>query len=198
MEPIIVNDTTQSFLGENFYLCGNYFQRNGKRLHIAVWTHHNGEIPKGFHVHHKDRNRANNSIGNLELLPASVHMALHQEGRCLEFSDNARKAAAEWHGSDEGREWHKQQYKKHCAAALSKRVLRKCLCCGKEFPGKSFSKFCSNNCKSKYRRLTGADLETRWCVVCGAEFSTNRYGKTKTCSKQCANISESKTKGSKR
>ena len=31
-----------------------------KRLHRCVWEYYNGEIPKGYHIHHKDNDKSNN------------------------------------------------------------------------------------------------------------------------------------------
>ena len=38
------------------------------------------EIPKGFIVHHKDGNKTNNCILNLQLMSLSEHMRLHHTG----------------------------------------------------------------------------------------------------------------------
>lgn len=54
MEVQRISTTAQRFDGVTYYLCGEYFQRKGRRLHRAVWEHHNGKIPNGYHVHHKD------------------------------------------------------------------------------------------------------------------------------------------------
>ena len=48
-----------------------------KRLHVYVWEHYNGEVPKGYHIHHKDHDKNNNEIENLVLLSASEHASLH-------------------------------------------------------------------------------------------------------------------------
>lgn len=47
--------------------------------HHKVMCEHLGitEIPEGFCVHHKDLNKTNNSLDNLELLSFSAHTALH-------------------------------------------------------------------------------------------------------------------------
>ena len=79
MEVQIISSTAQKFNGETYYLCGNYFQRKGKRLHREVWTYHNGDIPKGYHVHHIDHNRSNNSIDNLNLIKGTEHLHQHME-----------------------------------------------------------------------------------------------------------------------
>ena len=52
-----------------------------QRLHRAVWEHHNGEIPDGFHIHHIDKDKSNNEIVNLALLPGRIHVYLHGKER---------------------------------------------------------------------------------------------------------------------
>lgn len=159
METIKMNDTQQSFNGEVFYLCGSYFQHKGKRLHRTVWEYHNGTIPKGYHVHHKDEDRSKNDISDLELKTAHKHLSEHmntedrkEQGR--KTIEQIRYLACIWHGSEEGLEWHSKQGKDN----YKKRVLQTYICsqCGKEFQtlhvyGKG-NHFCHSNCKAKYRR----------------------------------------------
>lgn len=58
---------------------GYYRCTNGKRnlLHNDVWVFHNGEIPKGYDIHHIDKDLSNNDISNLELMHKSKHGKLH-------------------------------------------------------------------------------------------------------------------------
>jgi hypothetical protein len=52
--------------------------RNGHAYeHIMVWTQANGDIPDEFVVHHRDGNRANNSLENLELMCFEDHSRMH-------------------------------------------------------------------------------------------------------------------------
>lgn len=44
-----------------------------KRIHRLVAEHFIGEIPKGYHVHHKDGNRQNNRVDNLEIIHPKKH-----------------------------------------------------------------------------------------------------------------------------
>lgn len=168
---------------------------NRKRLHRAVWEHYNGSIPSGFHVHHNDRDKGNNEINNLKLLPHSKHTTIHGYERadehyqemCDNLSENARPKANEWHKSKEGKEWHRNHYKK-IKDKLLKEVTLKCEYCGEEYtaPESTQSRFCSNKCKSAWRRKEGLDLETRICEYCGNEFKANKYRTARTCSKSCA------------
>ncbi len=47
------------------------------REHTLVWRHFNGEIPAGMEIHHKDGDKLNNEIGNLELVDRLTHRHLH-------------------------------------------------------------------------------------------------------------------------
>jgi hypothetical protein len=64
-----------------------YTARKGTKhvfLHHVVMCEHLGltEIPSGWCVHHKDENKINNEISNLELLTLSDHTKLHQTKLC--------------------------------------------------------------------------------------------------------------------
>ena len=80
MKVTIINDHIQKFNNKRYNsgLKGQpYYRRqcrvNGrlttKSLHREVWEHHYGDIPKGWHVHHRDHNWQNNQIDNLVLIP---------------------------------------------------------------------------------------------------------------------------------
>ena len=171
-----------------------------ERMHRYVWKHYCGEIPKGFHIHHIDGNKSNNDISNLMLLTSYAHHKLHQNKltdeqrkKRADHCDNIRHLTKAWHGSEEGRSWHRKHYEQ------TKRLLHEvseyeCLQCGKLFMGEKGSKFCSNACKSAYRRKTGVDNVERRCEICGKMFSVDKYSKTKTCSRKCATQLRKKNK----
>lgn len=166
-----------------------------KRMHVYVWEHYNGEIPTGYEVHHKDRDKSNNDISNLELLTASEHRKRHAEELTDEqrewfrnnLEEKARPKASEWHKSEKGREWHRKQYEQY-GEVLRRRGSVVCINCGKTFEGDAKSKYCSNACKSAYRRKTKVDGVEAVCVICGKHFTTNKYRKTETCSPHCRAI----------
>lgn len=163
-----------------------------KRLHRVVWEYYKGKIPKGYEIHHKDKNKDNNSINNLQLVSKKEHIEIHKrllteeerQKRRDNLNQNARPKAIEWHKSEKGKEWHKEHYKKSLGT-LKKEVL-KCLNCDKEYEtiNHGNNKFCSNKCKSVYRRKSGVDNIERECIICGNKFETNKYSKTKRC-KNC-------------
>lgn len=68
-------------------------------------------------------------------------------------------------------------------------LQRNCIQCNGEYKTKSVkSRYCSNNCKSAYRRKSGADNIRAICHVCHELFSKNRYALTKTCGSRCGGI----------
>ena len=47
------------------------------KLHIFVWEEANGEKPKGYQIHHKDDNKENWELDNLQLVTQSEHFRIH-------------------------------------------------------------------------------------------------------------------------
>lgn len=190
--------------GMSFIASGrDYYYNSNKRiyLHRYLWEKENGKIPEGCEVHHIDGNKRNNSLENLEVL--TVHE--HRERHSNEMTDDRRQwlrenmlnkalpAAIEWHGSEQGLEWHKEHYEKY-SHLFHTVVESKCLHCEIEFTAGSNgrNKFCSNKCKSAYRKASGVDDVIRKCANCRKEFKINKYSKTKNCSRTCAQASRLK------
>lgn len=61
---------------------------NGKNVHVhrLEWIKHHGEIPEGFVVHHKDEDKMNWDIENLELISRGDHVLRHIENLHYEGS----------------------------------------------------------------------------------------------------------------
>ena len=108
-ESIVFNGITfRRYPNSNSASDRNYYRADGRLhnhgiiyLHREIWKFHNGEIPEGYHVHHKDENPLNNDISNLELLVGHEHISQHVRKNHMEV---IRPKAAEWHRSEEGRE----------------------------------------------------------------------------------------------
>lgn len=172
-------------------------QVNGKckRLHVYVWEKHNGPIPKGYHIHHIDHNTNNNEIDNLQLMTMSEHLSLHGQDESHKakarrnLAKYAQPKAAEWHKSKECREWAKENYKVSLAKVHEEKVNKVCEVCGNKYitdgSSKTISRFCSNACKSKWRRDNNLDDIQKTCPVCGKNFYTHKYKGSKTCSRKC-------------
>lgn len=54
-----------------------WYEGRSNWQHRVVWEKKYGKIPRGFHLHHKDGNKENNDISNLECLSRQEHRALH-------------------------------------------------------------------------------------------------------------------------
>ncbi len=46
--------------------------------HSIVWEKHNGKIPIGMQIHHKDHDKTNNNISNLQLVTPLEHKRYHE------------------------------------------------------------------------------------------------------------------------
>ena len=49
--------------------------------HRMIWEKYHGKIPKGYIIHHKDKNRLNNDISNLKLITRGEHSKIHKNDR---------------------------------------------------------------------------------------------------------------------
>lgn len=166
-----------------------------KRLHIYIYEKYNGKVPKGMEVHHIDMNKDNNEIDNLKLLTKSEHNKLHysllsdeeKERRKKIIREKSLPKLQEYNKlNPKSKEW----YQKHYEETKDKLYVKKefvCKCCGKKFESIQVnSKYCSNACKQKMRRLERKDYIEKECIVCGKKYSTDKYRPTKTCGTKCA------------
>ena len=192
-----MSEKIQYFNGIHFTRDDNSGYYGNSTLHISmhryVWEYYNGPVPKNCEIHHIDQDKSNNTISNLQCLTKSEHRKVHayllsdkdREWRRNNINENARPKAIEWHKSEEGLKWHKQQI-------LSRKdprhnVINICMQCGKEFTtyGLKTNKFCSGACQQQYRRDNGLNLVDAVCEVCGKSFKTDKYKKAITCSSSC-------------
>ena len=178
-----------------YYLCTRKTDAGRReRLHVYVWRKNCGQIPDGYHIHHKDENKDNNDLENLACIPGKIHSTFHSNERVANnydaiiknLNENVRPAARAWHRGGAGKEWHRT----HNAEYLH--ITREFVCeyCGKKYVGvvNGKNRFCSNKCRSAYRRKIGADNETRICECCKKPFEVNKYEKTVVCSRSCAAV----------
>lgn len=182
-----------------YYLITRGQKRSGRRLHKAVFEYYNGPISEGRHIHHIDGDKNNNDISNLRLMSAREHAMLHgkeltdeqRERRRNNVVKNAIPKSIEWSKTEEASRMNREKAKKLWENKKPEKYI--CTHCGKEFEsinsyGEMENRFCSNACRSAWRRKSGTDNEVRVCEVCGKEFSINKYRKTSICSRHCAMV----------
>lgn len=186
----------------SYYVPGSNDRTRGVgRLHEEIWKAAHGPIPRDRHIHHIDGNPLNNAIENLACLDQRAHRRAHVElqranggpsERQLRHLEDIRCLASDWHRSPEGRRWHVE----HGRAVYRSRVplARVCDQCGASFGSmgrRESDRFCSNNCKSAWRRASGVDDIARRCVGCGRFFTVNKYSVQRHCSRSCARLHQS-------
>lgn len=193
-ERVVFNGRTYTRYPESkSYSLRHYFRSHAKKsvnlfLHREVWKFHNGPIPKGYHVHHKDGDTGNNDIGNLELLSYTDHMRHHHSGVCqpakAENLARVRHLGWAWHRTKEGQTYHR----KRAARWVAGQPLVKLTCkvCGSTRKVKTIGKYGSDYCSTGCRQDAGVYNETRECAGCGKTFSTYKHKPTRCCSRKCA------------
>ncbi len=79
--------------------------------HVLIWTEANGPIPAGLQVHHKNLDKQDNRLDNLELVDALTHKRLHsgcelRDGvwwkRCTVCGEFKPIDAANWYFTRQG------------------------------------------------------------------------------------------------
>ena len=64
------------------YVCWKENGKQRRRLESRwVWEQANGDIPAGHHIHHRDGNRLNNELSNLECIERFAHWNNHNRIR---------------------------------------------------------------------------------------------------------------------
>lgn len=124
--------TMEKYDGHSVWVDNGYpkIWLNGKnvRLHKYVWEKHNGPVPPGMVVHHKDGNKLNYDLSNLELMDSTEHHRMHgKENKGRKLSAETRRRMSE---SRKGRVVSPEACEK-TAKALRKRVV--CLETGEVF-----------------------------------------------------------------
>lgn len=178
----------KSWEGKKGVFKRGYFHSGHKIFHRELWISVNGPIPKGHVIHHKDGNRMNNSIENLQCMSHSEHSRLHARERKEELSLNMKNRSEDlhkWHKSEKGKKIMRERSKKQWINLPLKTFS--CAHCNNDFQSKYNRevKFCSDNCVMKARRKSGIDNVERRCIICLNPFFIDKYQKTVTCSKPC-------------
>ena len=141
-----------------------------RRLHRAIWKSYNGEIPKGYHIHHKDHNKENNDISNLELISPSAHsIHHHSNGQTLKWwhsragraaNKRGREKCKEWHASEEGYKWHSEHQKETMRKHRVQEICQECGCLFNTVDGVRHQIYCEK-CRDKFLKRELAKKKVR-------------------------------------
>ena len=121
--------------------------------HRVLWEKHFGQIPEGHHVHHKNGDKRDNRLENLELLSSFEHHSHHfaEQGATQEHKDRAAKILSG-------------------AWAKMPMLKLRCVVCDSDFEKrqhitKGAAKYCSPKCRSKdyYENQTKPKLQAMAC-----------------------------------
>ena len=163
------------------YYCHKW-KENGKYhsvlLHHAIWEEHNGKIPDGYVIHHRDKNPFNNDIENLQLVTPSEHALLHQEK--LDLLKRSVSTTAKYSKEN----WQERREKAMARLQSEKRI---CGWCGNEYTATNVhQRFCSKLCHHRWQYRAPENNIEMVCKCCGKTFLGNKYLKQKYCSRECA------------
>lgn len=159
--------------GRRWWLNGGYYcNRRGELLHRAIYAAAHGPIPPGVDIHHKDGDKTNNALANLEAVTRSQHLHRHRPRgwRSWGREKRQRETLRQW-------QW-KEPYERACDQ------------CGETFSTTGTrSRFCSAACRARNYRATGRYVirrtsKPRTCEHCGKAFRTYRAD-ARYCSLEC-------------
>lgn len=151
----VIDDKHQKFNGVTYRQdkSGHYVSSN-RNLHRDIWYYFNGEIQKGFVIHHVDFNKANNSLSNLQCLTDSAHKTIH----ALAKNPNDKKMKRCKHckqafSSFSNKKFCCDKCRRDYYHEKEKIFSKHCQHCGKKFKTRTAkSRFCSLKCANDYRR----------------------------------------------
>lgn len=108
-----------------YYQVTTQKQGNHRKLwHRLIWEDVYGEICSSDYIHHKDGNRLNNCILNLEAINKSKHQSLHNLGKTV--SDETKKKIGNAHRGKTISEKQKQQLREfHLGQKHTDETIRK-------------------------------------------------------------------------
>ena len=78
-EMEVLDETHVKFNGQVFHRTKKGHFYRAVSLHEAVWRIYFGDIPAGYIIHHRNKNKADNRIENLQLMTEAEHRAWHNQ-----------------------------------------------------------------------------------------------------------------------
>lgn len=144
---MVISPTIQEFRGERYWFRPHrrtfVRQLKGQKTRILsrdVYSAAHGDVPVGWQVHHKDRNRLNNELDNLVAMSPEDHAAEHREEQrahglrigVLNFDRGRRKprpqelfVCVECGSGYSARRCHGLKANKYCSRACNMRAYRR-------------------------------------------------------------------------
>jgi hypothetical protein len=149
-------------------------------LHRVLWSAKHGPIAPGFEIHHRNGDKGDNRLCNLQLLSVSEHKRLHGP-------ENGRKSAP-WHRSAAGKAHHRAignlAWKRNPVRAMRdalrglEKARRAAPAWHRSPAGRAWHRKHGIATWAKRKRLA------KRCVVCGARF-TAYWLRAKYCGPNC-------------
>lgn len=157
-----------------------YYQNKrapGRMLHRAIWLAHVGPIPMGWHVHHRNEDRADNRLENLEALSPADHAAIHDRRLpALTPEERGARTRTMWAERTErlvacpcGAEFTSVGMRARYCSGRCERIAQgrdpdkgtkrfDCEHCGVGFMASRRARFCSHRCRQAHRRAAAAGV----------------------------------------
>ena len=95
-----MNEVLHTKFGNSKINCRGYLAitsrkegNNAKKLHRLMWEDFYGEIPEGYVIHHKNGNKLDNCILNLQLMRYEDHASMHHKNKVV--SEETRRKMSE-------------------------------------------------------------------------------------------------------
>src|SRR5947207_3481527 len=149
---------------------GYYAYSRKGLLHRYIWEQHNGPIPPGYHVHHRDHDKSNNAIDNLVALLPGEHARVHP-GRDVAAANSAA-------GKLGGKARQHPELRKPQSASRNP----SCKYCDEPVTNPhGNAKYCDRHINIHDR------MEKRECTECGQEFECHFYSTARHCDESCRN-----------
>ena len=189
----VIDEKYQTFNGDTFYKNKRGHYVHGDFLHRCVWEYHHGTIPENYHIHHKDFDKDNNNIENLQLLTEIEHHQLHREltkkifvcivcGKeyvAVSMNGNNKFCSSTCENIDKNKRQKTERVCEYCGEIFKTNKYR---------PGKCCSRSCSVKLSWQKRIQAGfksEKMEIRTCEFCGKNFEARKDKPQKCCSKSC-------------
>lgn len=197
----VIDDNYQKFNGVLYRKNNHGHYSTGQGIHQVVYRYYCGEIPTGYEIHHKDKNKSNNDIFNLQILTKAEHQKLHNQkgnvlvrkeeitttcANCGKIFSTRRRGIIKFCCKKCSDEYHYNRLKKRTLEEHG--ITKICEFCGKKFETRfnyTQQRFCSKECSYKARRGPRV-AHHKICAFCGKEFIVNECRKNQMyCSRDC-------------